>query len=220
MGEKATTNFFGIIDPSFFTGGTGGTGGTVSTGGTGALGLTGGTGGTGSTGGTGALGLTGGTGDTGGTGGTGADGLGLVPCIVCRDSVGGTNINSGTVVIPFATEDIIDNIYFTHSTITNNSRIYFNFSGRYKIDFSLATNNNNTAGTISSIAIRLNGSNIFPYTCFCIVYVRNINTYTSGSYIIDANSGDYIELLATKYGGNGNMLLIANSSTIIVTKIG
>lgn len=118
------------------------------------------------------------------------------------DSVGGININVTTPVsIPIDVQEIRDTDTFSHSTATNNSRVYVLKSGWYDISWAISSDFGSEKTGVQG-AIRKNGTTYLNRTR----YSNNSNDKSDGcslgvqSVLVQLNSGDYIELMAFRDG--------------------
>jgi hypothetical protein len=140
---------------------------------------------------------------------------------ICQvyDGSGGTSVNNSTpVALPFNQQIIKDSIY-THSTSSNNSRIYVTTSGYYKLTYTMNYDSDGRR-TVHSY-IRKNGTTKINLTD-SYSYVRS-STDDKGcnncSVILNLTAGTYVELMSEQVGSSGNAYAIANQSWIILEYI-
>lgn len=121
------------------------------------------------------------------------------------------------VVMTWDQEDVKDSIY-SHDT-TNNSRIYVNAVGLYRLSYKInLLNSTNTRSTIKT-QIRLDGSNYLPRT---IAYSSSYNATdaeqtNSCEVLLRLSAGQYLELLMSRVGSSAtNCSTLPNESHILL----
>lgn len=126
-------------------------------------------------------------------------------------------ITTGGDAIPLNAEDFKDSFY-THSNVTNNSRVTVNQTGIYKIYFSVAFDTTANARRTLSAGLRLNGTTeIIPSRGYG--YARNNtdeNAQASGQAFVSLTSGDFIEIFAQSVGSNGSLGAIADQQWLLM----
>jgi len=130
------------------------------------------------------------------------------------------NVNTGTpVAIPWDGEDIKDDDCFTHSTSTNNSRVYVDENGWYEVNYNLyytsATYRSNVRGRI-----RKNGST-YVGRGTTVNYTRNSTndngSLSPGSFLLKLRADDYIELMTDQQGDGPTCNIQPNDNYIRLT---
>jgi hypothetical protein len=116
-------------------------------------------------------------------------------------------VAQGGTQIPWDKQEIIDTDFFTHSTSTNNERIYVTYAGRYEIMFSL-TYNKDSARACPVVRPYTNGSwGDFRFQTNPM-YQRasggQNNASLNGSYIMELDAGDYFSLASGHVTNFGN----------------
>jgi len=140
-------------------------------------------------------------------------------CQIYNNS-GGINVNNTTPVsISFDKQMYKDDIY-THSTSTNNSRLYITQNGIYKISYCLNWDGSTSRRTVHSF-MRKNGTTKILLSD-SYDYSRN-NTDDKGSntamFFSTLNNGDYIELMGEKNGTSGNAIIISDQCWLTIELI-
>lgn len=136
--------------------------------------------------------------------------------IICvSDSAGGLNVNVITpVAVPFNTDVLKNDTTFTHNTSTNNTRIYINSTGLYKINYTI----NWSIGTANDANIRTrirkNGDTyIVPSTDYAYGINPDHQQGTNSSILyVSLTNGDYIEVMCDRAGDTPTTLTIAGAS--------
>jgi hypothetical protein len=118
------------------------------------------------------------------------------------------------VAINWNEEDFKDSIY-THSTSLNPSRITVTASGMYRISYCISHENQTTGRKNVVTQIRSNGSFLLvPGRVFS--YSRNTTdewaSNSSPPSIHNLDSGDFIEVVAMRYGSSGQSLTVQDGS--------
>lgn len=144
----------------------------------------------------------------------------LVKIVQCYNDTT-TDINQATAIaIPWNGEDFKDGI-FTHSTVTDNSRITFDNEGIYEIQYFInGDNTGNNRVTVGS-HIRVNGSTVLDrgraYS-FSRDAVDDKAT-CNASLFFQATVDDYIEIMCGQAGGSGTVNTIPLQSWISIKLI-
>ncbi len=131
-----------------------------------------------------------------------------------------TNLNTGTpTAIPFNNEDGIDDLY-THSNVTNNSRITINGDCIVRITYQVNMNGATGRRQVRT-RIRVNGTTYLDRSA-ARSYGRNAaNPYgtNSCSFIWNFTTNDYIEVMGDEAGDSGIMNTIANEVSLQIELI-
>lgn len=118
---------------------------------------------------------------------------------------------TGIDVIPLNAEDFKDSFY-THSNVTNNSRVTVNQTGIYRIYFSVGFDTSANFRRTLAAALRLNGTTeIIPSRGYG--YARNStdeNAQASGQTFVSLTSGDFVEIITQSVGSNGSLVALAD----------
>jgi len=133
-----------------------------------------------------------------------------------------TSINTATpTAIGWNNEDLKDDDYFTHSNSTNNSRVYVDTNGWYEISYNLyydafiANTRSNVRGRV-----RKNGTTYIDRSSSA-VYTRNAANNSAnlatGPFLLQLNSGDYIELMCDQQGDAVTCNMVASNNYIRLT---
>ncbi|MBD3328235.1 hypothetical protein GF340_02930 [Candidatus Peregrinibacteria bacterium] len=133
------------------------------------------------------------------------------------DGNGGTfNINTNNPTpIPWDSESFPEDTVFSHSNSTDNTRVYVNDSGRYKISYQVNYEDTNNQRKNVICAVRLNGTTFPPVNAASYGYARNTGdpwASSNASAYFDLNSGDYYEIVCQREGSAGNAYLTNGSS--------
>lgn len=150
-------------------------------------------------------------------GGGGGGGPLSVSSIQAFDNSGGTDLNTVTpLAVPWDSETKKDT-GFTHSNVTNNTRITFDDIGWYRVSYSVSAT---TGGTRSNVfcEVRLNGttpiSTTSSYSYGRLASDPNI-TNTASAYIETTAINEYYEVLCSGVGSAGTAIAIAGESWTI-----
>jgi len=138
---------------------------------------------------------------------------------ICQvyDSTGGTDCNVATpgTAIPFDLQTIIDNMY-THSIITNPSRITVTRPGLYKVSYNISWEDSTSGRRDVRAYARINGNTaIVPSASYA--YGRNTieaEATNSATFFVTLSANDYIEIMCELAGSAGTSPAIANESWI------
>ena len=138
------------------------------------------------------------------------------------DQTGGIDLNTTTpVAVPFDMETRKDN-GITHDTVTNNTRVYLDAAGWYKISYQVSGANQSTTRNNVFCQLRFNGStNNIPSGSYS--YVRDTtNAYGTNSSVVltqTSSANQYYEVMCSQFGTAGVQLAVANQSWTIVEKV-
>jgi hypothetical protein len=130
-----------------------------------------------------------------------------------------SNINTaGGTVIDWDSQKSVNTPPFTHSTVTNPSRVTITEDGTYRIYVNL-----NFTSTVQRAApkvqVRLNGTTLFDGTG-ASGYIRSLSGHNNASVnltiVEDLQNGDYLEVISTQDAETGTVTLIPNQSLFIV----
>lgn len=117
------------------------------------------------------------------------------------------NTHSG-VAIPWDDADFQDNEVFTHSSTANNSRIEVEQDGVYELSYHLNVDVNSGNSNVVRIRILKNGTTYHERGSSYHYSRWNNSPYESMSInpvYIQLNANDYIEIIADREKGNGNV---------------
>jgi hypothetical protein len=122
-----------------------------------------------------------------------------------RFTSGTVNLNQASpTAIPINTENFKDSNY-THSNVTNNSRVTFAVAGVYKVHYNIGSDNANNNRTTLQTFVRLNGSTeVLPSRAFS--YSRNNvddRATNTATFLMTAAASDYIEMMSQQEGTGG-----------------
>lgn len=138
------------------------------------------------------------------------------------DSTGGTDVHTaGGLAVPFDAQTMVDSIY-THSTVTNNSRVYATHAGLYKISYSLGFVTDADARRNVRAYVRKNGSTeLTPSMSYDYVrQLANSNGTCTALFYARLEGGDYLELMGEQASTQtGSASAVANASWIMVELI-
>ncbi len=148
------------------------------------------------------------------TGGSGSGPL-SVSLIQVYDGAGGTDLNTGTpAALPWNTETKKDTGY-THSNVTNNSRVYMDAVGWYKVSYSISGSNQTAAATNVLCQVRLNGST-YNQPSASYSYTNDTtdrySTNTASVFLQTTGANEYYEVLCSQAGSSGSNLAVASQS--------
>jgi len=135
------------------------------------------------------------------------------------DSTGGLDLNTfAGKAIPWETQSFVDG-KFTHSTVTNPSRITFTQDGKYKLTYDV-----NWIGS-SSLVVRTfaflnNTSRILSSESYGLCHNPTDDTGSNtNTFFFDVADADYIEIIGERSAGNGSADTIANESHLLIEYI-
>jgi len=145
--------------------------------------------------------------------------LNFYSALQLTDISGGTNVNN---IIPVPI--VWTTLMFTGNslTFTGGSKIYFNATGSYEIDYVInLVNTSNSTKNVGSV-IRKNGNTEISQTTITSTTVDLINNASTNGmpvYLASLTNGDYIELIAYRIGNTGVLNTVPNSSWIKIKRI-
>ncbi len=136
-----------------------------------------------------------------------------------------TNINTGTVTIDWnlgtGTHGFNYGTLFTHSTVTNPTRITFN--RKCAVMFGLSIAGNTTTANASLLAqVRLNGTTtIMPNSYINVPAAGGTNDHDAGltGIYFGLDTGDYFEARCVLTGAAGTVTLFSTISTFWIKEI-
>jgi hypothetical protein len=133
-----------------------------------------------------------------------------------------TGTSGGAVAITWESQEFIDTDTYTHSTVTNNSRIYVDSDGVYEITFNLDFTNADSARVTLEAAVKVNGTTYWD---------ERVRNYSRGSGYGDLtlnmthppralSAGDYIEVfVAIDDADTGNINIDEDNCSISIKKV-
>lgn len=142
----------------------------------------------------------------------------LVQIIQCYNTTV-QNLNQTTPqAIQWNNEDFKDAL-FTHSNVTNNSRIQINYDGVYEINYNVSMDNTTNSRATVRTRARINGTTYINIGT-AMSYSRNTTddkqSNTSGPFVLQLTNGDYIEIMGDRQGSSGTVNTISNESHIYI----
>ena len=157
---------------------------------------------------------------TSGSGGGGPAPL-TVAAIQAYDNTGGTDLNTSTpTAVPWDSETKKD-AGFTHSNVTNNTRVYLDEAGWYKINYNISSLNQSGNRNTVFCQVRFNGTT-YNTPSGSYSYVRNNidagGTNSSSVYVQTTAANEYYEVLCSQSGSSGPQYAVAGSSWTIAEK--
>jgi hypothetical protein len=138
--------------------------------------------------------------------------------IQAYDNTGGTDINNATAsAIPWDSETKKDT-GFTHSNVTNNSRVYLDEPGWYKVTYQV-TGEDQGAGRVNpQCSVRLNGTTTLSQSV-SYSYGRNttdaFTTNSASTFVETTATNEYYEIICQQAGTAGAHLAVAGQSWTI-----
>lgn len=156
---------------------------------------------------------------------TGGGGGGPAPLTVAAiqayDNTGGTDLNSATpTAVPWDAETKKDT-GFTHSNSTNNTRVYLDEPGWYKINYNISGLNQSGNRNTVFCQVRFNGTT-YNSPSGSYSYARNNTdaggTNSSSVYAQTTAANEYYEVLCSQSGSSGPQYAVAGSSWTIAEK--
>jgi hypothetical protein len=152
---------------------------------------------------------------------SGAEWVSINQIIQCYNSAV-TNLNVTTpVAVPWNNEDFKDSL-FTHSNVTNNTRVQVTATGIYEISYNISLDNESFNRNTVRTRIRVNGSTYINRGT-ATSYSRNATddkqSNSSGSFSWPLKANDYIEVVGDGQGSSGIGNTIANESHIYIKLI-
>jgi len=137
------------------------------------------------------------------------------------DSAGGTTIDATGAAVPLATESFKDSEY-THSTVTNNSRVTVATTGLYEVSYNVTSNDSANRHSIVCF-VRKNGSaTAVPSRAYN--YGRGSDSVDDATVhaeiLTSLTANDYIEIFCQKASSAAtDPTLVANESWIKIERI-
>jgi hypothetical protein len=117
------------------------------------------------------------------------------------------NLNSaGYTAINWDVEDYKDSDLYTHSNSSNQSRVYVNKKGIYRLTHHVALDNASGSAKNIKIQFRVNGGTPLLRGCSYSYSPNTTNegsTNQSGSMLWELQRNDYVEVVGTRVGGSG-----------------
>lgn len=141
--------------------------------------------------------------------------------IQAYDTTGGTDLNTASpTALPWDAETKKDT-GFTHSNVTNATRVYLDDAGWYKVSYHISGENQNATQNNVFCQVRLNGTT-YSTPGGSYSYARDtadgLSTNASTAYIQTAASNEYVEVVCSQAGTAGSQLAIADQSWLIVER--
>ena len=137
------------------------------------------------------------------------------------DTAGNHDLNSSTTgyALPWDTEQFRDTDTFTHSTVTNPSRITVLVAGWYTVSFNL-TYTLATQRTQIKANIRKNGATfLLPTSAYGYEYVTGLSQCSIPPVMIQLVANDYIELVSVRKLVAGTMNTTAGECSMMMVYI-
>lgn len=136
-------------------------------------------------------------------------------------SVDATNYNTLVLTsVPFPNETLKDSDVYTHSNVTNNSRIYVLVSGYYEIEYKVLLESGDNNPKNIRCAIRINGSTLDNQS-ISYSYSENLTDGTMSvvcpRYMSNLSAGDYLELVVLRVGSAGSAIILEERSYLNLT---
>lgn len=144
-----------------------------------------------------------------------------VQLIQAYDNSGGTDLNTATpTAVPWSAETKKDT-GFTHNNVTDNTRVYLDEPGWYRIGYQISGENQSTNRNNVFCQIRLSGTT-YNTPSGSYSYARDTtnaySTNTSSIYIETTAANEYVEVLCSQAGSAGAQLALAGQSWIVVER--
>lgn len=135
-----------------------------------------------------------------------------------RFTTGTVDLNQATPTpIPITAEDFKDSNY-THSNVTNNSRVTFAVAGLYRVHYNIGSDNSSNNRCTLHTFVRRNGTTeVFPSRAFS--YSRNNvddRATNTATFLMTAAASDYIEMVSQREGTAGVCAASPFSTWILV----
>jgi hypothetical protein len=135
-----------------------------------------------------------------------------------RFTTGTVNLNQATpTAIPITAEDVKDSNY-THSNVTNNSRVTFAVAGLYRVHYNIGSDNASNNRCTLRTFVRLNGTTeVIPSRAFS--YSRNNvddRATNTATFLMTASASDYIEMMSQQEGTSGTTNASPFSTWILI----
>lgn len=124
-----------------------------------------------------------------------------------------------SVSIPWDVEDFKDAIAFTHSTTTNPSRLYVLNDGIYELNYMFSINNDDNQRKTIRSRLRKNGTTyVNGSECYSFTYSKfdDNSTHVSSSFLVELNTGDYIEIMVNGQTNSGPVNMLAGENLIFM----
>lgn len=117
---------------------------------------------------------------------------------------------------------IVDTSAYTHSTVTNPSRVTVLSAGLYRVAYNVNWDTDNNNRRTAKCQMRVNGS--IPAVPVGVSYDYSRNSTdnegsNSASFLYTFSANDYYEIVCESVGSNGNMLTFGNESWTTIEKI-
>jgi len=142
---------------------------------------------------------------------------GFTPKIIQCYNTTSVNINQATPQpISWGGEDVKDDDYYSHSNSSNNTRIYADVAGYYKLTYSINTDNADNSRTTIRTRVRRDGST-YEDRGTAYSYMRNTTddkATNNASFIINLSANEYVEVLGDQEGSSGTTGTIIDESWI------
>lgn len=129
------------------------------------------------------------------------------------------NLLDTVAAIPWDVQEYKDMATYTHSTSTNPSRVQVNTTGIYEVNYMLSGINKTVTRKTIRCRLKKNGSNYFPHIVSYLFSYHtddNIVSNVSCSFLIELNSGDYVELMTNGQTTEGLFNLIPNQNVFFM----
>jgi hypothetical protein len=135
-----------------------------------------------------------------------------------RFTTGTVDLNQATpTAIPITAEDVKDSNY-THSNVTNNSRVTFAVAGLYRVHYNIGSDNASNNRCTLRTFVRLNGTTeVSPSRAFS--YSRNNvddRATNTATFLMTASASDYIEMMSQQEGTSGTTNASPFSTWILI----
>lgn len=125
------------------------------------------------------------------------------------------------IAIPWNSESFAEDATYSHSTTSNNSRVYVNDNGLFLVTYSVIGNSDNNRKNIKC-SVRLNGTTFPAVSGDSFSYSRNSSdsgANNSASVLINFSAGDYYEVVCKGQGSSGSYLLGSAAQEVSYTFI-
>jgi hypothetical protein len=166
-------------------------------------------------------GIKGEKGEPGAQGAPGAPGVSRVIAQV-YEQAGGLDVNQNTATpVGFDAVTRLDSAY-AHNPAANNSRIFVNFAGWYRVSYNISSSNtDNGRRNIYCFARRNGVEKVIPSGSYS--YSRNTTdryaTNTATFLVEMFNPGEHLEILCERQGSTDPAFLVAGESWLVIEKI-
>jgi hypothetical protein len=150
--------------------------------------------------------------------GGGSGGPLSILAIQAYDNTGGTDLNTSTpTAVPWDAETKKD-AGFTHSNVSNNTRIYLDEPGWYKVSYNVSGINQSANRNTIFCQVRMNGTT-YNSPSGSYSYTRDTTnaeaTNSASVYIQTSSSNEYYEVMCSQAGTTGQQLAEAGRSWTI-----